>query len=75
MIKTKPTDDFSPYVAERAAGATPEQVLAAMRRDGLDGAARMRGIRVVFGLAGGQARLDAQRGAVLRGLAPLASGG
>jgi hypothetical protein len=84
MIKLKPTDDFSRYAAQRDAGATPEAVLAAMKADGLDAAARMRGIRFVFALsfeegaallAGGQERLQAQRAEALEGLAQLVSNG
>lgn len=84
MIKLKPTDNFSAYVAQRKGGASPEAVLATMKGDGLDAAARMRGIRFVFRLdfqqasqvmAGGPAQLDAQRAAVLQGLATLDAGG
>lgn len=82
MIKLKATDDFTAYAAQRDAGASPEAVLAAMKVDGLDAPARMRGIRLVFALsfeeasaviAGGRERLEAGRAEVLEALADLAS--
>lgn len=80
MSKLKPGDDFSFYQAARDAGASATDVHARMQKDGLDVAARVRGLRHLFGLsfdeasallAGGEASLVAARARALEELAAL----
>jgi hypothetical protein len=51
MSKLMPGDNFEPYAASKAAGASIVEVAEQMRADGLSGIAQIRGLRSVFGLS------------------------